>query len=398
MRWNHLIYIIIGVFVIFIIGYTIFDNYRNSDSYSTFNDSNNLLDTINSKAEIQTDVSIFDKTLYFQRGEKELNITIWARVNGNIVDVRDNAEWTLEQIGDTWKFGLNITIPSQAVADNLQDIIFQIDSNVAIERLKRGFKHGFEILEGCSTNGVVETCQYITFDFEDIYDKALNHSTEFSYGKFGESYYIDFDVTNIEFHNGQNINLDPTITIDDVNSYNSVNNNVTTDAYPSAHITPNDTGIYEGLVVYMPFDKANNSGSDAVYSYTTNGFTGTLVGNAHTDESAGVIGGGFVVDGAGDYSKLSDDLSYMTPATNWTLMAWYKITSANKDGVIFDIYGGSTNRKGLRYASGDLYGGYYDGSYAGYHSSGNHNTDQWYPPLGVLDSPDSSPEHIRAFH
>ena len=107
------------------------------------------------------------------------------------------------------------------------------------------------------------------------------------------------------------------VVIDDVDSYASIKNNITTEAYPLAHITLNDSS----LVLYMPFDVNQTYPANVTYDYSTNNNDGTVINGTLWNNSGGIIGGAYNFDGINDAINISDSNSLDMNQTI-TVMAW----------------------------------------------------------------------------
>jgi len=295
------------------------------------------------------DFNVDGNELRFLNKQKSVNLSITAKVNGSIYDVSNYIKWWKEWRGDHWKFGANISIPDtvkgQKIANNLEEIIFEVNSTVNLKGLKRGLKNGFEYLETCRTLGVIETCNYVSFDFFDILDSYDNIPLTKSVDSFitGNetvnstiyTFTLVFNVSNKTFSRGQVIELDPTVTIDNVSEYDSTTTNVTNEDYPMSHITLDGTELF----AYYPMDLENKS--TTIYDYSPYNHDGTLTGNDIHYTSSGYIGGAWSFGGNADYINLGDlNIDHWT---NLTACIWIN-TSMEDLASPFSGFSGSSLR------------------------------------------------------
>lgn len=107
----------------------------------------------------------------------------------------------------------------------------------------------------------------------------------------GNKYY--FNVTFLaEYDNtSEKILIDPVINITNITSYDSTDNNITSEDGGFSHITLNDTR----LVVYIPFDV------NTTLAYDWVGSADGVYGNEATYTNSGITGGAIDLDGTDDY-------------------------------------------------------------------------------------------------
>lgn len=165
-----------------------------------------------------TDLSIENDILSFQKNNKYVNLTVTIIVNGTERIITDNMKWFKEKIGDSWKFGANVTIPNTAqggfIANNLEEVRFKVDTNVPL----RFFTDGFEYDDGVRYR----------FDFSDIFGSLYYEENEtqedgsnitvrrnvpFKKTVENGTGILSFNVSMMQFSRGQTIFLDPTIYI-----------------------------------------------------------------------------------------------------------------------------------------------------------------------------------------
>jgi len=272
-----------------------------------------------SKADIvSTDV------LKYNLLNKEVTINITIMVNGIEYSVTNYVNWFKEKTDSGWKFGANVTIPNNSqgnfIANNLEEIRFNVEGNIPLKKLKQGFNYK-ESVSSFKRGGITyNSINTVDFDFTDILN-ILGVEPEISTenGKI----VLKYDVRTTNFTRGQTIFLDPTINVGQVNQSVTIDNNITTEAYPLSHISLNDSS----LVLYMPFDvNQTGSPSNTTYSYSSYNLDGTVLNtNTVVWNQNGLYGGSYYRNGGlTDFIKVpySPQLNNMT---NYTVSIWFKL-------------------------------------------------------------------------
>lgn len=349
-RFNYLIVLLfIFLFIYFIIKSNV------SAQISSITPQNSLNNSILQASSSQ---------LNFNEGANNINMTIHVVTTLGTLQVTGtsltNTLFWNYATTEGYKFGYNFTIPNNAQGNlfinRLREIVFNVSSN---NQELIPTDNGFKYLKNVSTNGFVETEEYVVFDFEDIrnsfpiwrpiYNIYSNESNPLIENwtqdvplpliiqEQGNNLLLRFNFTNYTFTTGQQ-SLDPQITINDVNTYSaSVKTNITTEAEPSSHITTN----MSGLLLYYNFDIEPTA--NTIYDYTPNNYEG--VNTSAKWNSSGMFGGGFDFDGTDDYIRNATTVS-VTGLPALTVVFWmYPREYIDGD---FDKYVSSGNNAGLR--------------------------------------------------
>ena len=268
----------------------------------------------------------------YTRNEKETNLSLSTEVSNaeyDIAAITDSYLWNTSDID--YKFGFNISIPDSKagadLADGLQEIVFNITSESELEEYGNGFR--FKTRDVRGVNDLVNTEEYAVYDFSDILNKfkyevtedseTFNVSVPFSIEINNNTALVKFNFTELNFSAGEVIELDPSISISDVNSYDSVEYNVTAEASPFSHITINDSD----LLIYYSFDIEN--ASTTVYDLTDNSNDG-ITGGPTWSSDGGIIGGGYAHPGSAATTNLIEppDGVNISNEENFTILMWKK--------------------------------------------------------------------------
>jgi hypothetical protein len=294
--------------------------------------------------------------LIYLIGDENVNISIISiRDDGIPFDLTNYIEYTTENVGSKLKWAVNMSLPSSGAAANnlnrVQHIRFFINSSKKLETTQTGYRY---LNSQKVSNGIIEK-EYTEFDYSDILNVlqySINSSVEpttipvpmtittyegvirnESNDIIGPTYsaVVDFDITNRELLPGENIYLDPEIFIDNVQTYIPVTkNNITTDAFPSAHVSTANSS----LNLYLPFLE-NNS---IQYDFSDDGNNVTLSGTGFVN-SSGVYGDAYQGDGINSY-LVSGSTTLGINANNFTLTGWIRKPTENTKQKIMDFRSG----------------------------------------------------------
>ncbi|MBI2449435.1 hypothetical protein HYV49_04010, partial [Candidatus Pacearchaeota archaeon] len=297
-----------------------------------------------------------NQTLSYRQGGTEINITLTAIVNGNSFNISSLVSNIIQSNSNGYKFAPNITIPGGVQGTlirntNNREIQFNISSNAPLET----FGNGFRYKSGSVIKGLLIEDRYVIYDFSDILNSfkittnistfnesgdainiTINQSIPIKIDSIDSNIIINFNFSQVSLSNLNNIFLDPTITIDDVDSYASTKNNITTEAYPLAHITTNDSS----LVLYMPFDVNHTSPANITYDYSPYNNNGIRIQTAAgrinwiPSSSNSIYGGYYNFSiGNGVNDRIEVEGSSFDPASNGnlTISVWVKATGDYAD-------------------------------------------------------------------
>lgn len=239
----------------------------------------------------------------------ELNATLYINIDGDWNNtINDIFVFDYE---DKDKFGANVT-----GFEGTQQFKYIIESDQTIREFRgRYYISNNEEKHNIGLNDICDPRLNDTFISEELgYDgrELFNPNCTFN---------LENNKLEVEFYAEEFdgiINVDPTITIDDVNSYASVNNNVSTNAYPMAYAALNDPD----LAHYYTFD---NNHPTTEYDLGHNPFNGDRksLGEYTTD---GVFGNAYrlLTETDEDNIDLGDDDTWDT-TNEFTWSAWVNI-------------------------------------------------------------------------
>lgn len=334
-----------------------------------------------------------EKELLYERKNNSLNISFSPNFfNGIIVDKPSlSIPWNSNTINGI-KFGYNFTIPDSAqgsiIATNFNEIVFQVKSNKILEPTSTGFRYLERVVKDSS---FLSHNEYVQVDFSDLYnvlsfeENITNRSggvvltrrvpVPATFTINNSIGIVRFNLSKLSFVRGQFLYLDPTITINNVQNYTSTKANITTDLYPSAHVTTNASQ----LVLYLPFD-VNYTGNNVntTYDYSTKMNNGTAQNGVEFSSTIGAVGGAFNFGGSDDnVIILAPVTSSLHNMSNFSIAMWFNASALSGDnsdqGTLFHKgvgtmgshvrgiwlgYGGSGNanmRFSIAYGSGPMY-------------------------------------------
>lgn len=242
---------------------------------------------------------------YIQIGNNTISV-----VYQNISEVFYSSNWfnlssTLYvKIGDDWnntindifvfdkqkedKFGANVTgfntTQTFKYVINSSLKIYQESSNIYYTSKKTPTNCG-------SLNCINEEKHKI--DFSDICIKD-NFSPQCSYSGITQEingnntrYILEVEFLSEYNETHDKILIDPSIVIDEIESYTGLGGNVTTDTYPSSHISVNE----DNLILYFPFDLETKADVNETFDYSDSTLSGDYLQGATGVKDFGFIGG-----------------------------------------------------------------------------------------------------------
>lgn len=213
-------------------------------------------------------------------------------------------EYWQERKYDGFKWGG--TINMSGVSDNIKDngyyLVFQeYDKS---ENVNVSLENGKLILDG-----------KVNINYED----ESNPNNKFKlYKREGGRNNIAYMSNNSEPYHGT-IDYDPSVVIEEVTSgYTS--NNIDSETN-FTHISLSNTGIYENLSIYHPFDFSYSK--NKTYEWVNN-INSTFQGDAHRD--TGLYGNAIVCDGNDDYIDYNDGNAMAT--NEYAVSFWLKFNDS----------------------------------------------------------------------
>jgi len=178
-------------------------------------------------------------------------------------------------------------------------------------------------------------------------------------------------------------NTDPTITISDVSTADSTEQDVVKESGFN-HLNLSDQSPYSDLVLYMPFD--SNISDTTTYDYTENDNDGSLEGGvAYTD--SGKYGGAY--DFTENYTAYikTDNADQMHGASEGTVSIWLKFNTS-EDRVVVDATDMSDNAAfGFGVNSGYISAEIMlsETGYDRFYSDGPYNDNEWHHAVHVYN-------------
>ncbi|MEK6844505.1 MAG: LamG domain-containing protein [Nanoarchaeota archaeon] len=306
-----------------------------------------IIDT-NFWRDVSLNANLSNKTITYTKGNTRINITLNAIVNGNVFDISSAVSSLIQSNLQGWKFAPNITIPSGVQGtiirnSNNRELQFNISSNVPLEI----FGNGFRYKDSTTRAGLQNIDRYVVYDFSDIISSfkiernlinktgqniRLNESIPLRIESINNNnIMLSFNFSEVNLTDLTSIFLDPLITIDDVNSYASAKNNITTEAYPLSHITLNDSQ----LTFYFPFDVNETFATNTTYDYTNNNIDGIVQGTKPVwNSTRGVYGGAYNFSTGQILITDNGKLNFLA-AQNYTFMAWVYPNAFTEWSAIF---------------------------------------------------------------
>lgn len=300
---------------------------------------------------VKTDSPIIitpEKDLLFVKDQFTTRITPVFDAGG-IDGISYLTPWFVQK-GINVKYGYNVSIPltpeGMQFSAGLQSVSFILSGVPGLEATRVGARYLHSVKRLDSTT---ELLTYVTYDFSDLSQvlhttisvpspdggfMLQNRSVPYTVITFPDAIKIIFDVRQFHFLPGQEIVLDPTITINNVYNYTSVTNNVTVEPHPLAHITMNNSA---DLLLYYPFDvdwrQASTPNTTYDYSgYFSGGFTSDgLVNPEGSDYVNSYIGTG--INFTGGFGGIS--LTIETSSTSYAFSFW-RYRTGGSDGYMFD--------------------------------------------------------------
>lgn len=123
-------------------------------------------------------VNINNGVLDFRHDQHNVNISITIVVDGEERIITDKLDYWKIRLSNGFKWGANITIPDSAaggfIADNLEEIRFNVVSNINLKKVNELGQHGFSFSKENKSNGVVSSVKNIYFNFSDIVETYNN--------------------------------------------------------------------------------------------------------------------------------------------------------------------------------------------------------------------------------
>ena len=263
--------------------------------------------------------------LNYQSSWFDLNVTLFMNITGNFSSPANDIWVRTDNV--TQKFGADID-------DNeTKHLKYLIESSKEIKQRERGHYYLSQINRVQCGSVFCFNEEFHNLDFSDICHPRMNMTvvneedidgTILFFPNCSFNYLDEFnlEITFLAEYNSSlgYISVDPTITIEDVSSSDSILINVTVENN-FTHLTTNGSAINNSdLFFYLPFD--SDVSTVTTYDYSEKNNDAALISGAtYTDE--GIIGKGMEMDGTNDYVNVLGFPEFNNTPRDMVLSAWF---------------------------------------------------------------------------